>query len=245
MMSRLLTRTEWETDEDLQELWSVQIYCISAGLFHVWYYLVNRQKKSSRAWSRSRYITFTWGPVLTRSFCDLRMFCVHVAHRPAGECLIPADTLSHLQVDFRRAAQTGEGSPASDIIDYSEIKSPSCLLSHSQLVNSLTAISFKLELLILIKTEWHCSGLTSWSSDESGVVPAVSFLQMKHFSGRDSDSAEGMSDVSVAFSSPAESSNHPPLRLGSNLQRKQKLTWSDPTGTDSSDTWRRLTWLQV
>lgn len=119
------------------------------------------------------------------------MFCVHVAHRPAGECLIPADTLSHLQVDFRRAAQTGEGSPASDIIDYSEIKSPSWLLSHSQLVNSLTAISFKLELLILIKTEWHCSGLTSWSSDESGVVPAVSFLQMKHFSGRDSDSAEG------------------------------------------------------
>lgn len=116
--------------EDLQELWSVQIYCISAGLFHVWYYLVNRQKKSSRAWSRSRYITFTWGPVLTRSFCDLRMFCVHVAHRPAGECLIPADTLSHLQVDFRRAAQTGEGSPASDIIDYSEIKSPSWLLSH-------------------------------------------------------------------------------------------------------------------
>lgn len=40
-----------------------------------------------------------------------------------------------------------------------------------------------------------------------------------------------VSDVSVALSSPAESSSHPELHLDWNLQRKQKLTWSAPTGT--------------
>ncbi len=42
---------------------------------------------------------------------------------------------------------------------------------------------------------------------------------------------EQASDVSVVLSSPAESSSHPELHLDWNLQKKQKLTWSAPTGT--------------